>query len=102
MSEVLICDRCGDLITDDAEVRVGTLPSGVIEDVPGGIVSAVERDTDSRCSMGPAKREKILQTRESIGGCKAKIEGGDLCEDCAEAFREWWDAESTASEEESA
>lgn len=83
MSEAYLCDRCGDVIPGEPETQVaadGKLPG---QTDPGGFVKV---STSSVSPPGISGPSSISQPSASF-----EIQKGDLCEDCAQAFADWWD-----------
>lgn len=77
MSDAFECDRCGGMGGGPPALKVAT--NGIQE--PAGSVS-VEKNT--------ATRDPIQTVSSPPNNCMYSINQGDLCEDCAEAFREFW------------
>lgn len=76
MSDAFECDRCGGMGGGPPALKVAT--SGIQE--PAGSVSVETKN----------RRDPIQTVSFPPNNCTCSINQGDLCEDCAEAFREFW------------
>lgn len=85
MTDAFICDRCGAFGERPAMVKVASN-----SEKAGSVSAWVNKDTPGRPQPG-------LSTGIGHGvqggrpSASASIKGGDLCEDCAEAFHEFWE-----------
>lgn len=81
MTKAFECDRCGELYGEPPALKVGT--SGLEE--CGGRVELEKREDKSRQLGGLGG---VAPPEVSAAGYD--IKGGDLCEACAAAFRDFW------------
>lgn len=77
MTDAFKCDRCGELYGEPPEVRVATNKT---EGVGGGVVLK-KQSSDKLAGVAPT---------HSVANATYEIKRGDLCEDCAEDFRDFW------------
>lgn len=80
MTDAFECDRCGELYGEPPALRVAT--NGI--DTPAGRVNLKEKTRTGNGVIGgiPSPPETPDATYE--------INKGDLCEDCADEFEEFW------------
>jgi len=81
MTEAYKCDRCGEMEAQPPALKVGTTDIEL-----AGSISSFKRDRH-RDTIG-------AQITTPGNDCKYEINAGDLCEECAEEFREFWDGEN--------
>ena len=91
MSDAFECDRCGELGGGPPAIKVAS--NGDV----GGQIRKVNED--SSVSLGSGSGRSIGIEPQITPGPKkftrADIESGDLCTECAEEFRDWWNAEGS-------
>lgn len=83
MSDAFECDRCGELSGGPAEMKVATKG---ITDIAGSVSLSRREKRDT----GTAQGGLLTGTRRFGHNATYSINGGDLCDGCAEAFREFW------------
>jgi hypothetical protein len=82
MSDAFECDRCGELSGGPPDMELAT---GALTDVGGSVkLRAREPQPDAACPP------QLFTTGKRRHNATFSIKGGDLCQDCAGAFREFW------------
>lgn len=83
MTDAFECDRCGELYGEPPELKVAT---NGIEEIAGGVKLKEGKSSGTTAVIEPihggTTRNRLNATYE--------IKRGDLCKDCANAFREFW------------
>lgn len=83
MTDAFECDRCGELFGSPAEMKVAT---GSMQEVGGEVRLQKHEPGRSGTTVGNPGTS-LFRDRPNA---TYEIKQGDLCEDCAEAFREFW------------
>lgn len=81
MTDAFECDRCGELNGGPPALEVAT---SAMEDT--GVAVTLRRRENQLDAAQPAFRPRGIHNHNAT----YSITGGDLCEGCADAFREFW------------
>lgn len=83
MTDAFECDRCGELYGAPPEIKLATNTG----EESGGGVNLKQRNQNRSRQLDTGVAPPISG---GVHSAKYEITRGDLCDDCAEEFREFW------------